>query len=100
MFLSLFVSGCERALLSLEASNVIGMRLQMLAKGDAQALHELVLMISEKLEAFVQAGTDVMAGVSASVIRDNYRVVFQANEARLKALRFNAGMASERFRST
>jgi hypothetical protein len=47
-------------------------------------------MISEKLEAFVQASADVMAGVSASVIRENYRVVIQANEARLKALRFNA----------
>jgi hypothetical protein len=34
MFLSLFVSGCQCALLSLEASNVIGMRLQTLAKGD------------------------------------------------------------------
>jgi hypothetical protein len=40
MFLSLCVSGWECALVSLEAGNAIGMRLQSIAKGDAQALRE------------------------------------------------------------
>lgn len=44
-------------------------------------------MVLEKLEALTQAGADVIAGVSASVIRANYRAIIQANEVRLSALR-------------
>jgi hypothetical protein len=85
MFASLFVAGWECALLSLEASNVIGMRLEMLAKGDNRAFQEAELMVSEKLEALTQASADLIAGVSSSVIRANYRAVIQANEVRLRA---------------
>jgi hypothetical protein len=84
MFASLFVAGWECALLSLEASNVIGMRLEMLAKGDNRAFQEAELMVSEKLEALTQASADLIAGVSSSVIRANYRAVIQANEVRLR----------------
>ena len=87
MFLSLFVSGIESALMTIEASNVISMRLQMFCKGDAQALRESELMLSEKVEAFARAGSDIMAGASNSMIRDNFRTAIRANEARLIALR-------------
>jgi hypothetical protein len=42
-------------------------------------------MVSEKVEAFMQAGADVMAGVSISIVHDSFRAAIQANEARLKA---------------
>ena len=87
MFLSLLLSGWECALMGLEVSNVIGMRLQTIAKGDSRAFQEAELMVLEKLEALTQAGADVIAGVSASVIRANYRAIIQANEVRLSALR-------------
>jgi hypothetical protein len=86
MFLSLFVSSIENALMILEAGNVISIRLQMFCKGDAQALRESELMVSEKMAAFTRAGFDMMAGASNAIIRENFRAAIQANEARLKAL--------------
>ena len=86
MFLSLFTTSIENTLMTLEAANVIFMRLQMFCLGDARALRETELMLSEKLETFVQAGLDAMSGTSSKVIRDNFRVAIQANEVRLKAL--------------
>jgi aldehyde:ferredoxin oxidoreductase len=64
MFLSLFVSSIEAGLITIEANNVIAMRLQMITKGDIQARHESELIESEKLEAFVRAGANIMAGVT------------------------------------
>jgi hypothetical protein len=87
MFLSLFVSTIENTLMTLEASNVISMRLQMFCKGDAQALRESELMVSEKMNAFTRAGFDIMAGASNAMIRNNFRAAIQANEARLSRLR-------------
>ena len=87
MFLSLFASSIENILMTLEATNVISMRLQMFCKGDAQALRESELMLSEKLETFAHAGLDAMSGASNKVIRDNFRAAIQANEVRLRALR-------------
>jgi hypothetical protein len=86
MFLSLFVSSIENTLMTFEASNVIAMRLQMFCKGDVQALRESELMVSEKMAAFTQAGLEILAGASNAVIRKNFRVAIQANEARLNAL--------------
>jgi hypothetical protein len=90
MFLSLFVSSIENSLMALEASNVIAMRLQMICKGDAQALRESELMLSEKIDAFMRAGFDIAAGASNTMIRKNFRTAIQANEARLSALRISA----------
>ena len=88
MFLSLFVSSIENSLMALEASNVIAMRLQMFCKGDAQALRESELMLSEKIDAFTQAGFDMAAGASTTLICKNFRAAIQANEARLRTLRY------------
>jgi hypothetical protein len=77
----------ECALMTMEAANVFGMRLQMIAKNDGPGRLESELMVSEKFEAFAQAGAGFMAGVSNSTVRNNLRTIFQANEVRLKALR-------------
>jgi hypothetical protein len=90
MFLSLFISSIENSLMALEASNVIAMRLQMFCKGDAQALRESELMLSEKIDAFTRAGFDIAARASNTMIRKNFRAAIQANEARLSALRISA----------
>jgi hypothetical protein len=90
MFLSLFVASIENSLMALEASNVIAMRLQMFCKGDAEGLRESKLMVSEKIDAFTQAGFDIAAGASNTLIRKNFRAAIQANEARLRALRISA----------
>lgn len=90
MVLSLFVSSIETTLMTIEAINVIAMRMQMMAKGDAKALRESEVMLSEKLEAFAKAGADIIAGASNTVIRDNFRALIRANEARLNALRLTA----------
>ena len=87
IFLSLFVSAIECSLMTIEAANVIAIRVQMIAKGDAQGQRESELMVSEKFEAFAQAGADIMAGVSNSVVRNNFRAIIRANEVRLNALR-------------
>ena len=87
MFLSLFTTSIENTLMTLEAANVISMRLHMFCQGDGKALRESELMLSEKLEAFAHAGLDAMSGASSNVIRDNFRAAIQANEVRLKALR-------------
>ena len=87
MFLNIFTTSIENTLMTLEAANVISMRLQMFCQGDAQALRESELMLSEKLETFARAGLDAMSGASNKVIRDNFRAAIQANEVRLKALR-------------
>ncbi len=87
MFLSFFVSSIESALMTIEAGNVIVLRLQTICKGDKQAQREAELMIWEKLEAFGQAGIDAMTGVTNATIRDNLRVAVRANESRLIAMR-------------
>ena len=84
--LRLFVTSMETAIMIVEAGNVIALRLQMLSLGDLAAAREAELMVSEKLAAFTQAGTDVMSGISSDVIRNNLRSIIRSNEARLPDL--------------
>jgi hypothetical protein len=88
--LCLFVTSIETALMTIEAGNVIALRLQMICRGDLAAAREAELMVSEKLTAFTQAGTDVLSGISTDVIRNNMRSVIRANEMRLLGLRRGA----------
>jgi hypothetical protein len=85
--LRIFVTSMETALMAIEAGNVISLRSQMLCRGDLAAAREAEMMISEKLTAFTQAGTDVLSGISTDVIRNNLRSAIQANEMRLLGLR-------------
>jgi hypothetical protein len=65
-----------------EASRVIELRLGMMAVGKA-SYDELLLMVTEKVEAFQQAGWTMLRGGSASVVVDNYRKVVGENMKRL-----------------
>ena len=87
MFLDFIVSGIETTLMTIEATNVIAMRMQMMTKGDIQAQREFELMFTEKLDAYFSASMDLMTGVSNTVIRKNMRAAVQANELRLTALK-------------
>ena len=86
MFLNLIVAGMECALMTLEDTNVIAMRVQIISKGDERGQREAELMVSEKVAAFSQAGADMMTGASNAAIRNNMRLIVQANEGRLNAL--------------
>jgi hypothetical protein len=86
LFFSLIAAAIESNLMALEACNVIALRGQVIAKGDARALEEVELMSAEKLDAFAQAGFDMAAGVSNLIIRDNFRAAIRANQLRLNAV--------------
>ena len=81
MILSLFISGIETTLMTIETTNAIAMRLGMIADGEAEPLREPELTVREKLEAF---GPDKLADVSNAVILGNFRAVMRANEICLR----------------
>lgn len=57
--------GADAASLTLEAQFVIFLRLLMIATGDAGAAKEMNLMVAEKIEAFLEAATELMKSVMA-----------------------------------
>ncbi len=73
----------DATLLSLEAQNVIGLRLSQIAMGQGSAA-EAQLMVTEKMVAFMDAATIVAAGGSAHKVVNDYRRHVQANATRLK----------------
>jgi hypothetical protein len=54
MILSLFVSGIETTLTTIETNNAIAMRLGMIANGETEPLRETELTVRKKLDAFAQ----------------------------------------------
>jgi hypothetical protein len=77
------------ALLAFEAAEVIGARLQMLARGTCTT-DELFLMVSEKFDAMEQAQAIVVRGGHPEMIIDNYRKIIAANAERL-SIKSSAG---------
>lgn len=77
MFISLI-------LLAIESSNVIAMRTMRLMAGDGAAMDEARLMISEKVEAALEATTYLMGGASGEAIIHRYRHHVAANAKRLR----------------
>ena len=67
-----------------EASQVIDIRLRMMALGKASP-NEVLLMVTEKIEAFERAGHILVRGGSAAHVVDNYRKVVAANFERLSS---------------
>ena len=65
-----------------EASRVADLRLRMMALGKASP-DEMLLMVTEKIEAFERAGHILVGGGSASHVVDNYRKIVAANLERL-----------------
>ena len=65
-----------------EASRVIELRLQMMATGKATP-QEMLLMITEKVQAMDHAGRILARGGSPIAVIDNYRKIVAANVERL-----------------
>ena len=73
----------DTTLLTLEAQNVIGLRLAQIVMGQGTPA-EAQLMMTEKMLASMDAATTVAAGGSAHVIVEDYRRRVQANARRLR----------------
>ena len=86
MFGSFLRLTMDMALLSLEAQQVIALRLTRLALGGpAVAARETRRMVSEKAVAAVETGVHLATGGSPHKVVRNYRSKVQANRARLSA---------------
>lgn len=74
------------AMLALESSHVIGLRLMKLAGGGSAAYDETDRMIGEKLSASFEAGVSMMQGQSLDAIVERYREHVAANAVRLQGI--------------
>jgi hypothetical protein len=73
------------AMLAVEASEVIRLRLEKIAHGDEDAEREASLMVTEKIFAAFEAGARFFAGASPADIIGLYRERVAANAKRLSA---------------
>ena len=89
MILSLFISGIETTLMTIETTNAIAMRLEMIANGETEPLRETESTVREKSEAFARTGPDKLADVSNAVILGNFRAAIRANEICLSRLQLS-----------
>jgi len=72
-------------MLALEASEVMRLRMEKFASGDADSEHEAHLMVTEKIFAAFEAGMSWLAGATTSSIVGRYREHVAANAKRLSA---------------
>lgn len=70
-------------MLALESNRVIALRCMKLMQGDRKARREAELMVSEKIDAAIQAGSRLMTGASGNEIVRRYRRRVAANAKRL-----------------
>ncbi|WP_316159225.1 MULTISPECIES: hypothetical protein [unclassified Bradyrhizobium] len=73
------------AMLAMEAGEVIRLRLEKFARGEADAGEEAELMVSEKIAAALEATAKLMAGASPAAVVDLYRDYVASNAERLSA---------------
>jgi hypothetical protein len=85
MFASPLVAMTEATLLTLEASRVVALRMQVLMLGGTAAWDEADLMVREKTTAFSQAFFDLAGGSSHSAICSDLRAVVKDNYDRLSS---------------
>jgi hypothetical protein len=71
------------AMLAVEASEVIRLRLEKFVQGDEDSEEEACLMVTEKIVAALQAGAQLLSGASPSAIIGLYRERVGANAKRL-----------------
>jgi hypothetical protein len=74
-------------MLALEASEVVRLRLEKFAHGDADCEHEACLMVTEKVFAAFEAGARLLAGASIASIVGRYRDHVADNARRLSSAR-------------
>jgi hypothetical protein len=72
-------------MLALEAGEVIRLRMEKFAHGDADCEQEATLMVTEKILAAFEAGASFLAGTPISAIIGRYRAHVAANTKRLTA---------------
>jgi hypothetical protein len=72
-------------LLAFEAADVMGLRMMKIAGGGAAARDEAQLMMSEKIEAAVEAWTSLMYGGTPLSMIERYREHVAVNATRLRS---------------
>jgi hypothetical protein len=82
-------------MLGLEANHVVGLRVTRMMRGGASARREAKLMVTEKMEAALEASTRMMTGASADEVIRMYRRRVAANARRL-GKRSSGGSALKR----
>lgn len=70
-------------MLAVELNNVIDIRLRSIATGKVNAKEETRLMVSEKIDAALEAGSMLVNGRRPAEVIDLYRKHVAANAARL-----------------
>jgi hypothetical protein len=68
--------------LLMDAARVIEIRFRMMALGKSTP-NEIVLMVTEKMNAIEEANAIIMRGGSPSLVIGNYQKIVSANAARL-----------------
>jgi hypothetical protein len=71
------------AMLILESSGVVGLRLTKLTRGGSEAGDEAHLMVTEKIAAAFEAVETLVMGGDLSIVIDRYREHVTANATRL-----------------
>jgi hypothetical protein len=71
------------AMLILESSSVVGLRLTKLTRGGSEAGDEANLIVTEKIAAAFEAVETLLAGGGLSIVIDRYREHVTANATRL-----------------
>jgi len=71
------------AMLILESSSVVGLRLTKLTRGGSEAGDEANLMVTEKFTAAFEAVETLLTGGGLSIVIDRYRKHVTANATRL-----------------
>ena len=76
-------------MLAIEAQRVIEMRLIRMAWGGAEAQFEAQLMITEKVDAAIEAAGTLMSGGSMETVVARYREHVAGNDTRLRTPRLS-----------
>jgi hypothetical protein len=71
------------AMLILESSRVVGLRLTKLTRGGSEAGDEANLMVAEKIAAAFEAVETLLTGGGLAIVIDRYREHVTANATRL-----------------
>lgn len=79
----LFYPWYPALMLAVESNNVIDIRLRKIASSGVNATDETRLMVSEKVDAAIEAGSMLMSGRKPADVIDLYRKHVAENAARL-----------------
>ena len=85
-------------MLAIEANQVIGLRTMKLMRGGKRAVREAELMVSEKVDAALEATASLMSGASGDAIVRRYRRRVAANAKRLTSAKSTGGKRTRKAR--